>query len=123
MEEKYSKLESLCKDPELMEQVFVEDQNQTLSNLAAQGIQMTREEYGEFAAGVLQGIRKNSKEDLDEEALSAVAGGAKKTNRGFIKGMKDSGDDYVRGTCKGAQPSGFLYALGYSVSYGILNYL
>lgn len=119
MDSRLNKLEELCKDPVLVEQIFVEDTDQTLANLAAQGIQMTKDEFKEFATGVARGVDHLDSDDLDEEALSAVAGGAKKKNRGFLNGLFDAADDSIFGTAKGAKPSGVLYAVGYTIGYGL----
>lgn len=119
MEEKISKLKELCKDPALVEKIFVGDTDQTLANLAAYGVEMTKEEYQEFATGVARGVDRLDDEELDEEALNAVAGGAKKKNRGFLNGFFDAADDSIFGTARGAKPSGFFYSVGYSIGYGL----
>ncbi len=125
MDERISKLENLCKDPDLMAEVFVNDVDETLANLAKHGIEMTKEEYAEFATGVVKGDKKHEEDELDEDALSNVAGGAKKSkkkkkvNLGFFNGLFDAADDSIFGTCKGANPSGPMYALGYTIGYGL----
>ena len=123
MDERISKLENLCKDPDLMAEVFVNDVDETLANLAKNGIEMTKEEYAEFATGVVKGDKSHEEGELDEEALSYVAGGAKKSkkkvNLGFFNGLFDAADDKIFGTAKGANKSGPLYAIGYSIGYGL----
>ncbi len=123
MDERLNKLEALCKDPDLMAEVFVNDVDETLANLAEHGIEMTKEEYAEFATGVVRGDKESAEGELDEESLSFVAGGAKKTkkkiNLGFFNGLFDAADDAVMGTHKGANKSGPLYAAGYTIGYGL----
>ena len=128
MDEKVKKLEELFKDPELVEKVFTGDPDQVLANLAAQGIEMTAEELKEFSTGLVSRVRELEEGELSEEDLVNVAGGKKakkkaKINLGFFNGFNDAGEDYVHGTCKGANKSGFFYALGYTCGYVVLNYL
>ena len=123
MDERISKLENLCKDPDLMAEIVGNDVDETLANLAKHGIEMTKEEYTEFATGIVSGDKGHEEGELDEEALSFVAGGAKKTkkkvNLGFFNGLFDAADDNIFGTAKGAKKSGPLYAIGYSIGYGL----
>ena len=44
---------------------------------------------------------------------------AKVVNHGFLNGFFDACDDNIFGTTKGANKSGPLYALGYSISWGL----
>ena len=121
MEEKIKKLEELFKNSELAEKVFSGDAEQALANLAAQGIEMTRDELKELAAGIVNAMNKAEEGELSEEDLADVAGGrkAKKKTRGFFNGLFDAADDKIWGTCKGANESGPLYALGYTIGFGL----
>ncbi len=124
MDEKIKKLEELFKDSELFEKVFSGDPDQVLANLAAQGIEMTKEELRELSAGVLKGTAELAEGELSEEDLAEVAGGKKakkkKVNIGFFNGLFDACDDDIFGTHKGADaPAGPLYALGYSIGFGL----
>ena len=123
MEEKIKKLEELFKDSELVEKVFSGDADQAIANLAEQGIEMTKEELRDLAAGILSGAEKSEEGELSEEDLVNVAGGKKakkkKYNLGFFNGLFDAADDNIFGTHKGADyPAGPLYATGYSIGYG-----
>ncbi len=70
------KLMELLKDDAVRTEIFAEDADQTLANLAAHGVEMTSEELSELGAGILGGMDKNgAKGELSEDALENVAGG------------------------------------------------
>ncbi len=121
MDEKIKKLQELFANGDLAESVFSGDAAQALANLAKQGIELTREELMEFSAGILNGAKAPEDGELSEEELVNVAGGAKKkkANIGFFNGLFDAADDKIFGTAKGAKKSGPLYAIGYSIGYGL----
>ena len=76
MEERNAKLEALLADDEKAEAVFVEDVQQTLKNLADQGIFMTESELAQLARGIMSGMAEtDANDELSEDALDDVAGG------------------------------------------------
>ena len=116
MEDIFAKLEALLSNPEEMESVFVEDVQQTLDNLAARGIEMTREELAELAVGVTEGsLGASTDGELSVEALENVAGGAK-LKIGFFNGYRDGMQDSLDGKCGKATKGGVLYKLGYNTA-------
>lgn len=121
MDERSKKLEELFQDADLANAVFNGNVDEVLTNLAAQGIEMSKQELMDFSAGIVNGNVKYEEGELSEDDLSMVAGGRKKKkiNFGFFNGLFDSADDRIFGTHKGANKSGLFYALGYTIGYGL----
>ena len=68
------KLMALMQDEEARKEVFVEDVDQTLANLAARDIELTKDELGELCSGMLAGM-DSTEGELSEKTLENVAGG------------------------------------------------
>ena len=123
--ENYEKLEALLNDDAEREAVFVESVDETLANLAARGIQITKEEFAELVAGVLDGGEKAIADgELSEGDLENVAGG--KRNRSFkltfFQGYRDALEDSLDGGCKTPTKGTALYKLGYRSGAMICGY-
>ena len=103
------KLMELLKDEEVRAEIFAEDADQTLANLAAHGVEMTHEELNELGAGMMEGLGINeSEEALSEEALENVAGGGiiagwmwkdvyTAVKGGYSRGRKDKKNKSIKG--------------------------
>lgn len=103
------KVKELLQNEENAREIFVEDADQTLANLAAHGVEMNKEELGELASGILCGMGKE--EELSEGELENVAGGfaakklldaalkdvVKAVGVGYIKGRKDKKSKSLKG--------------------------
>ncbi len=131
---KEEKIQALFEDKEAIKEIFVEDVDQTLANLAAHGIEMSEEELGELTAGLVEGMGI-SDDELSEDALEDVAGGgigksilkkclkdvANAVSGGFTRGRADkqnksaSGIAYVESakTPIGKGWRGIGYTIGY----------
>ncbi len=118
--EMQKKLEALFEDPDTVREVFVEDAEQTLANLAARGIDMSREELAVFAEGVVKGLGLDEEGELSEDALENVAGGKTKFGFGFFKGFSDGLGDANKGE-KNKPVGGLLYKIGYGCGQAIGN--
>ncbi len=100
------KLAELLKDEEAFKALFVDDPDQTLANLAAQGIELSKEELGELASGMLEGIGL-PEEELSEDALENVAGGGislgniNKSVHGIVTAFKKGKSDKKNKSVKG----------------------
>ena len=76
MEEKLAQLEKLLNDQDAVANIFVEDVDSTLANLAERGIVLTKDELAELAVGIREGVMNlPSDGELSEEMLESVAGG------------------------------------------------
>lgn len=65
----------LLQNEEIVKEIFVEDADQTLTNLAKHGVKMSKEELCELTTGILAGI--GNEDELTESALEDVAGGVR----------------------------------------------
>lgn len=92
------KIQALFEDENAAKEVFVEDADQTLANLAARGIEMNKEELEEMCSGIMAGM-KSTADELSEDALEGVAGG------GLLVGLavKDVASALKGGISKGKQ--------------------
>ncbi len=88
------KVQALFQDENAVKEVFVEDADQTLANLAARGIEMSKEELGDLVSGFLEGAGIHESE-LSEDALEDVAGGFSLTD--INKSLKKVGDAFKLG--------------------------
>ena len=71
MNEKMMKLEELVKDEAKVAEIFKGTTDEILTKLAANGIELTEEEFN----AIRDGMKANNSEILSEEDLDAVAGG------------------------------------------------
>ena len=122
--ENYEKLEALLNDDAEREAVFVESVDETLANLAARGIQITKDEFVELVAGVLDGGEKAVAEgELSEGDLENVAGGRNRFYKiTFFQGYNDALEDSMNGGCKKPTKGTALYKLGYRSGARICGY-
>ena len=75
-EEMEMKLGALLENAEELKAVFVDDAEQTLANLAARGIEITREEMEDLREGIKEGLGSELEGgELSEKDLENVAGG------------------------------------------------
>lgn len=72
MEEKMVKLEELIKDKEKVSQIFSGTPEEIMKKLAANGIELTQEEFDAISAGLHEGENGSA---LTEQDLDNVAGG------------------------------------------------
>lgn len=70
MEEKMLKLEELVKDKAKVRQIFTGTPKEIMEKLAANGIELTQEEFDAISAGMHE-----DGDDLTEQELDNVAGG------------------------------------------------
>lgn len=74
MNEKMMKLEELVKDEEKVAEIFVGTQEEIMAKLAANGIELTQDEFDAMRDGM---NADDSKAELDEADLDTVSGGCK----------------------------------------------
>ncbi len=108
--EMQKRLEELFEDQDAIREVFVEDTEQTLANLAARGIDMSREELAAFSEGIVKGMGLDEEGELSETALEKVAGG--RIRLGFFNGYSNGLKDATNGTTD-KKDGGIFYNLGY----------
>ena len=104
------KLMELLENEAVRAEIFTEDADQTLANLAAHGVEMNKEELAELCVGMLDGIGSAS-DELSEEAMENVAGGfsplkvldaclrdvVKAVSGGAMKGRSDKKNKSLKG--------------------------
>ena len=94
------KLTELLKNDEVAKEIFVEDVDQTLANLAAHGVEMNQEELGELCVGMLDGMGI-AEDELSEEKLEDVAGGFSLSSTLIGMALKDVGNALKGGISAG----------------------
>ena len=130
----FEKLQALAQNEDAFKAVFTEDANETLANLAAHGIEMSKAELEELSVGLLEGMGLTEPNgELSETELEDVAGGGmvsnvckslSKVGKAFSLGRQDtknrscSGISYVESakTIEGKGWRGIGYTLGYVLS-------
>lgn len=130
---KEEKVLTLLQDEETLKEIFVEDEEQTLANFAAHGVEMNSEELNELCSGVLAGMRAEEKEDeLSEDSLENVAGGSfvigwvlkdvyTAIKGGVSKGRKDKKNKSTKGMSYIEEANTFVgkgfRAIGYTIGW------
>lgn len=100
------KIRELLANEELAKEIFVGDADQVLANLAAHGVELSKEELGELCEGFIEGVGAGAGDELDEEALEDVAGGfgigdINRSVQKVIKAYKKGKSDKKNKTTKG----------------------
>ena len=97
------RIQALFQDRDAAKDIFVEDVDQTLANLAAHGIEMNVEELSELTSGILAGLGVEEGEELSENALEDVAGGGIVSATALLIGLKHVGKAVTGGFTAGRQ--------------------
>lgn len=86
MDERFTKLDSILENEDLVKEIFTGSTEDFRKKLAAEGIDFTDEEFSEFLDGLKMAV--NSDSELSEDALEQIAGGCSKCkNQGYRVGQ------------------------------------